>query len=139
MVNKPWDGKCKMCGCNIPIEHQHRYDHRCNKCNVLRVAQYHKLHPEIHNKIERKYNQSPKGKYNNSKHNNKRERKLEFDPINIPTSGDLEAHHITKKYVVYIPKYIHRFIYHNIFTNRGMDHINYIVLNYLFFIYRSDG
>ena len=56
------------------------------------------------------------------KHNFKR-RSLGFVCLNKPFGGS-EAHHIDKDRVIYIPKNIHRSIYHNIWTGKNIDEIN---------------
>lgn len=48
---------------------------------------------------------------------------LGFLPINRPFSG-CEGHHIDEEHVIYIPKELHRSIYHNIFTGKNMTQIN---------------
>jgi hypothetical protein len=60
----------------------------------------------------------------------KRERELEFIPLNKPFEK-CHGHHIDKKYVIYIPMNIHRSIYHNVFTGEGMGKINLIALRWL--------
>ena len=42
-----------------------------------------------------------------------------------------EGHHITSGIIVYIPKYIHRSVYHNMKNGKGMKEINKLALNYL--------
>jgi hypothetical protein len=42
-----------------------------------------------------------------------------------------EAHHIMSGVVIYIPKYIHRSISHNMKTGKGMEEINKLAFNYL--------
>jgi hypothetical protein len=56
------------------------------------------------------------------KHNAKR-RVLGFIAINEPFEG-CEAHHFNKVYVIYIPKWLHRSISHNVWTGKGMAEIN---------------
>ena len=50
--------------------------------------------------------------------------------LNEPFEG-CEMHHISKDVVVYIPKSLHRSIYHNLKTGKGMDKINKKVLEWL--------
>lgn len=54
---------------------------------------------------------------------NVRRSTLGFKPLNSPFAG-CEAHHINKQDVIYIPKAMHRSIYHNQWTGKGMDKIN---------------
>lgn len=58
---------------------------------------------------------------------NKRNRELEVEKINSFFVG-AEAHHMDKELVVYIPRKLHRSIYHNVFSGKGMDEINGKVL-----------
>ena len=64
------------------------------------------------------------------KHYNKRERSLDFIPLNEFFEG-AEAHHLDNIYVIYIPKEVHRSVYHSVFKNIGMDEINALAWNYL--------
>lgn len=42
-----------------------------------------------------------------------------------------EGHHILTGVIIYIPKYIHRSVYHNMKNGKGMKEINKLALNYL--------
>jgi len=64
------------------------------------------------------------------KYNAKRERNLDFIPLNEPFEN-AEAHHLDKIYVIYIPKEVHRSIWHSVIKNINMDEINAIAFNYL--------
>ena len=57
------------------------------------------------------------------KHSSKRQRKLGFIPLNKPFEGS-EAHHICRTFVIYIPKDMHRSIYHSVWTGKNMEEIN---------------
>jgi hypothetical protein len=50
-------------------------------------------------------------------------RALGFVPLNS-FFVDSDAHHINKNDVIYIPRELHRSVYHNIWTGKGMDAIN---------------
>jgi len=54
---------------------------------------------------------------------NFKRRSLGFIPLNKPFEGS-EAHHICATFVIYIPKDMHRSIYHSIWTGKNMDEIN---------------
>jgi len=62
--------------------------------------------------------------------NSKRKRSLGFVPLNKPFEGS-EAHHICLTFVIYIPREMHRSIYHNIWTGKNMDEINTLAFDYL--------
>jgi tyrosine-protein phosphatase YwqE len=55
-------------------------------------------------------------------HHSKR-RTLGMIPLNSFFLGS-EAHHINKSDVIYMPKEMHRSVYHNIWNGKGMDAIN---------------
>jgi hypothetical protein len=57
-------------------------------------------------------------------------RGLGFIPLNEWFDGS-QAHHIDFECVVYIPKELHRSIYHNIWTDKGMVEINNKVFEWL--------
>lgn len=59
-----------------------------------------------------------------------RQKGLDFIELNQKQEG-YEAHHIDKKYVIWIPKEIHRSIYHSQTTGKGMDEINALAFNYI--------
>jgi len=64
------------------------------------------------------------------KSNAKRHRNLGFIPLNKSFEGS-EAHHIDRNYIIYIPKEIHRSIWHSVLKNKNMDEINAVAFNYL--------
>lgn len=64
-----------------------------------------------------------------AKHNGKR-RTFGFNPLNSWFVG-CEAHHINPQDVIYMPKKMHRSIYHNQFTGRGMAEMNALAGQYL--------
>ena len=57
------------------------------------------------------------------KHYYKRKRNLGYIPINKHFK-DSVFHHLDKDIGIYIPKWLHRSIWHNLFTGQGMDKIN---------------
>lgn len=76
---------------------------------IKECAKWKREHPELRKKHE-------------LKHNAKR-RNLGFVPFNESFKGAV-AHHIDLECVIYIPKELHRSVYHNIRTNKGMTEIN---------------
>lgn len=54
---------------------------------------------------------------------NSRRRELGFIPLNESFEG-CEMHHINKDCVAYIPIEVHKTVYHNIWTGKGMEEIN---------------
>jgi len=85
-------------------------------------------------KINLKYKQSKKGKiaYRKGyrKSQAKRCRNLGYNPINKPFENS-EGHHINKNDVIYIPKELHRFIRHNLFSDKNMIEINSLAFTWL--------
>lgn len=57
-------------------------------------------------------------------------RALGFIPLNEPFEG-CEGHHMNTEYVYYVPYWLHRSIYHNIWTGKGMKEINEKVILWL--------
>jgi hypothetical protein len=53
-----------------------------------------------------------------------------FIPLNIPFFG-CHVHHIDKSRIIFIPKLLHRSVWHNLNTNFGMLEINKIAFEYL--------
>ena len=60
----------------------------------------------------------------------KRRRGLGFVCLNEPFEGS-DAHHICATFVIYIPKDMHRSIYHNVWTGKNMALINALAFDYL--------
>jgi hypothetical protein len=91
--------------------------------------QYDKLHPESAKARIKKYSQTLKGKALRQKCHAKR-RQLGFIPLNEPFEG-CEGHHINFQYVIFIPKELHRSIWHSVFLDINMDKINKLAFEYL--------
>lgn len=78
----------------------------------------------------RTFLQTEKGKVITKKHGAKR-RSLGFVELNEPFHGS-EGHHITKMFVIYLPKEMHQSIWHNVFTGKNMDEINDLAIDYCY-------
>lgn len=96
-------------------------------------------HPEKIAEYNRKYQKTPKGKKSTQIQNAKR-RKLGHDPINKWFKG-AEAHHLRysknpeeqdNDITLYVPRKLHRSIWHNGNTGQGMREINIICLEWYF-------
>ena len=89
--------------------------------------QYYKIHSKQVRQRTKQYQLEHPEKISeyNAKH-----RKLGFIPLNSYHEED-EFHHIDKTYGIYIPKAIHKSVYHNQSTKQGMDEINAVAWNYL--------
>jgi hypothetical protein len=55
---------------------------------------------------------------------------LGFVPLNKIFEGS-EGHHITANYVIFIPRELHRSVYHNFFKGTNMKEINALAFDYL--------
>mgnify|MGYP001607823399 len=75
------------------------------------------------------YFQSQKGKEAIKKTRAKR-RQLGFNPLNKWFAGS-HGHHIDKEQVIYMPKELHRSIWHNVLQNRNMEEINNMAFKFL--------
>ena len=91
--------------------------------------EYKQYHKEQAKEYQKKCYQSPKGKRSRIE-SNARRRQLGFIPLNEPFEG-CEGHHIDIERVIYIPKKLHRSIWHSISSGVGMDKINKLAFDYL--------
>jgi len=91
--------------------------------------QYRILHREEIKKQNKRYPQTSAGKKAMKKSKAHR-RQLDFNPLNEYFEGS-EAHHINTKDVVYIPKELHRSIWHNVWTGENMNIINAQAVQFL--------
>lgn len=64
-----------------------------------------------------------------SKYKSKRKRELGFIPLNDYFENS-EGHHLDKEHVLYIPEELHKSVYHNVYTNQGMNIINEIAIDW---------
>jgi len=91
--------------------------------------QFYQNHKEEMKEWRRQYLRTLNGKNVRRKSKAKR-RELGFKPLNEPFP-QCEGHHINKEYVVYIPKELHKSIFHNVWTGKNMEIINKLALEYL--------
>lgn len=54
-----------------------------------------------------------------------------FIPLNDNFIG-AEAHHLDKELILYIPKELHKSVYHNQFTGQGMEEMNNLACEYVY-------
>ena len=100
--------------------------HNDNKKHIKEYKkQWKKDNPEYY----KGYYQTPKGKAGTQRHHCKR-RHLSFIPLNKPFMG-CEAHHISENFVIYIPKKIHRWLYHSVWTWQNMEQMNKVAIEFL--------
>ena len=70
------------------------------------------------------------GKELAEKRHSAKRRQLGFIALNSYFKGS-EGHHITHNYVIYVPKPLHRSVYHNLNTNQGMEEITALALKFM--------
>jgi len=80
-------------------------------------------------KAEKHFNWRGGAKASNARHTAKR-RQFGFIPLNTSFENS-EAHHLTHNSVVYIPKALHRSIYHALNSGQNMYTINALALRFL--------
>ena len=67
----------------------------------------------------------------NAKQQKARRRGMGFKPLNEKFDG-AHAHHVDGAQVIYIPEELHRSVYHEMASGRGMHEINALAFQYLF-------
>jgi len=100
---------------------KHKYNKQWFLNHSEKMREYHKQWKE---KNWEKYLESERKTYN------KRSRNFDFIPLNEYFEG-AEAHHIDRVYIIYIPKELHKSIYHSVLKDINMDTINALAFNYL--------
>ena len=111
----------------IMARHKQYYQEHRNEISV-----YNKKWKREHKSYDKKWRKDNPDRFReiDKKHHNKRDRNLGFIPLNQYFEG-LEAHHIDKERIIYIPKEYHRSITHNLETGKNMPLINAIAWDYL--------
>lgn len=119
---------------------------RHKKERNLKRAEYYKTHAKEEKERKREWMKNNKEKYSEyqkerrkkkpikhreyDKRHEARRRELGFIPINEPFEGR-EGHHLDDDFVFYIPKELHRSVWHNLRTNQGMEEINNLAFQWL--------
>jgi len=98
--------------------------YRSEECRKARKLYYNTKggRKAIKNAVK-KYRRSEKGKEMMLRSIHKRKRNLRFIPLNNHFEGS-DAHHINREEIIYIPKKLHKSIYHNLNTGKNMKEIN---------------
>lgn len=80
----------------------------------------------------KQYRQTPNGKLANKRKNNKRKRELGYNILNEADSINPEyvGHHMNQEYVLFVPKWLNEMIPHSVSTNKNMDKINSIAIDW---------
>ena len=99
------------------------YQQNKDKCKE-RKKQYYKQNKDKYKQREKVWQENNREQKReiDRKHKFKR-RSLGFVPLNEPFEGS-DAHHIDKERVIYMPKEMHRSIWHNVWTSENMEEIN---------------
>lgn len=103
------------------------YDASHRKEQAELTALYRITHPEA-GKLWVAAN--PKKRSAIMRRNSAKRRTLGFTPLNSPFVG-CEGHHINGTDVIYLPRKLHRSIYHNQWTGQGMAEMNVLAGQYL--------
>ena len=108
------------------------YDKRWYETHRDEILAHYKKHRDKMLAHEKQWREQNKDRWHEiaKKHNSKRKRGLGFVPLNKPFEGS-EAHHICLTFVIYIPREMHKSIYHNVWTGKNMDKINALAFDYL--------
>lgn len=101
-----------------------------NEENKEKMKEYRRENKEEFTLKHAEYLKTEAGKAAMKKAMNKRKRGLGFIPLNKPFPGS-HAHHFNKEGVIYIPAELHRGVYHNVFTGKGMNEINRLAFDWL--------
>lgn len=82
-------------------------------------------------KTGEKHNGWKGGSEASKKRSEQKRRGFGFIPINKNFIG-AEAHHLDTHFVLYIPKVLHRSVYHNVMTGQGMKEINDLAIRSIY-------
>lgn len=110
-------------------EYKKQYHENHKEEEAAYNKEWRKKNKEKKVKYMKQYRQSVQGKIGRKKDKAIR-RELGFLPINKPFEG-CEGHHISENFVIYIPMVIHKSIWHNIWTWRGMEKMNKLAIECL--------
>ena len=91
--------------------------------------QYYFEHKEELFEYKKRYWQIDKGKETRKRHKAKR-KGLGFITLNKYFDG-CEGHHISKNLVIYMPKELHKSIWHCLWTGKNMDAINKLAIEFI--------
>jgi hypothetical protein len=135
---------CSKCGvelsdANWPLFLKKRNTHLCKECNNGNVRDWQKRNWAKTLGYKRKWDRENPEKieaYHRTeqwresvrkalrKEYHRRERELPTDTILNEPFEEAHLHHLTPSVAVYIPKGLHRSVFHNLKTGQGMDVIN---------------
>ncbi len=131
---------CRVCGVELTFENWYEslrktQNHICKSCNIKRAKERQRIQPVKRNVESRRvYMKGYMKDYRNKNRKrineigrlefHRRDRELPTDTIlNEPFEG-AHLHHVTPSVAIYIPSELHRSVFHNLKTGRGMAEIN---------------
>lgn len=97
---------------------------------AIQRKEYIKDHKKELAEYQKAYRETPNGKAAHIRGEAKRNRNLGFIALNSYFKN-CEAHHVTSNFVIYIPKGLHKSVWHNLNTGQGMESINALALDFL--------
>lgn len=109
---------------------QHAYYMLNREKNLLKGKIYKSTHPEYRIAIKKWQETHPVNVHRSRKKTKFKRRELGYIPLNEPFNG-CDAHHIDKEHVIHIPVELHHSVYHNVWTGKGMDKINFLAFEYM--------
>jgi hypothetical protein len=115
---------------NTLLRQQRRYKKEHKEEIAIQRKGYIKNHKKELADYQRRYRETSDGKAAHIRGQVKRERNLGFIPLNT-YFNDCEGHHITHSVVIYIPKGLHKSVWHNLNTYQNMEVINALALDFL--------
>ena len=141
------DCKISLTPTNWSKAKRERPDHICNPCAVKRTQEWQKNHPNYRLSSQGYYKRHRKARneYMNNYWKNHPEKHRKYVRITgarrrreLPTNVILNEHfegahlhHMTPSVAVYIPKALHKSVFHNLKTGKGMTEINAEVKKWL--------
>lgn len=100
------------------------------KNNVEKLRNYRQNNKEILKSNLKKFYHSKKGKIAIKRYKANR-KGLGFVELNEYFEGS-QAHHINREFILYIPKELHRSVFHNVWNGIGMNEINDLAIEYAY-------
>lgn len=134
--NNPNQKYCKECRMVIEKEYNKEYGKKWYKAYPEQAKEYRKQYCLEHSKEIKKWtyqwNREHPEEYKTiqKRHTNKRDRNLGFTPLNEYFKGSA-AHHIDIKHIIYIPKELHKSVYHDLMRGTNMHIINALAVKFM--------
>jgi hypothetical protein len=136
--NKTVNKVCYVCGFVGSEELFMVKANLCRKCDNERIRKDYAENSELWKTRHNEYIKTPSGKVSKLNSGNKRRRQLGHEPINKWFDG-CEGHHLRysknidnqdNNLMIYVPRELHKSIWHNGSTGQGMREINMLLLEW---------